>query len=512
MILLNSASSDRHRNLATFSTDSDASAYFSAVEAAESTIGATARKAVNNFIIGLKADGLWSLIHQLYLYAGPDTLAGALVKAKGTGTRVNNGFVSGDFSPTLGLQGDGTSKYIANGFLQNSFAATSHSIFVYSSSGLAVSGSVTLAGCYGGAQSNLLSLESYYNYYSGRGFRSASYTVGNFPVISTGLITSGSVMGSRTSVSMVKIYQNGASPVSSTANIETAFATIDVASFALGPPSTYNSFSADRRQVEAFAQGLTDNQAAILHKRTATYVANLSAFSPLSLNPALWLDASDASTLYDATSGGSLVAPDGAIARWEDKSGGGRHAIQGASTKRPLRKSGIQVGKDIARFDGVNDGLQIPSITFPFHHTAFLVQSSTGQKLFYELGAIVSSFNGFYFAGRNEPAWAIEKYPAQHSGPTNDNADWVGSGWSLATFKYNGTGYFYKNGTLVSNATFSGTSKTNEYITAAFNIACRNQNAEFIAADYAELLIYPTALSDSDRASVEAYLTAKWLT
>ena len=122
MILLNSASSNRHRNLADFPTDSDASAYFSAVEAAGSTIGVTARKAVNNFIIGLKADGLWSLIHELYLYAGPDTLAGALVKVKGSGTRVNNGFVSGDFSPTLGLQGDGTSKYIANNFLASSFA------------------------------------------------------------------------------------------------------------------------------------------------------------------------------------------------------------------------------------------------------------------------------------------------------------------------------------------------------------------------------------------------------
>ena len=39
----------------------------------------------------------------------------------------------------------------------------------------------------------------------------------------------------------------------------------------------------------------------------------------------LWLDASDATTLYGATTGGSLVASDGGVARWEDKSGNSRH-------------------------------------------------------------------------------------------------------------------------------------------------------------------------------------------
>ena len=515
MILLNSASSNRHRNLASFSIDSDASAYFSAVEAAGSTIGATARKAVNNFIIGLKADGLWSLIHELYLYAGPDTLAGALVKAKGAGTRVNNGFVSGDFSSTLGLQGDGTSKYIGNGFLQNSFNNASHSIFVYSSSSLAVSGSVTLAGAYNGIQGGLLSLESYYNYYSGRGFRSHSYTVGNFPIISSGLIASGSIMGSRTSLSLAKIYQNGVLSASSTATVGSGFAAIDVTSFALGPPSTYTSFSADKRQVEAFAQGLNDNQAAILHKRTATYIENLSAFSPLSLNPALWLDASDASTLYNATSGGGLVDPDGTVARWEDKSGGGRHAIQNTSTKRPLRKSGIKAGKDVMRFDGADDGMQISSITLPTYITAYIVQisafSSAQLKFWFEHGSNSNSVPGFFFNGTYDSAWFVNRsgFPP-HYGPSLDGTDWIGTAWALASFTYNGVGSIYKNGAFITNSSFSGTSLTNTNVTANLNIACRNQTNLFLNGDIAEILIYPSAHSDVDRALVENYLATKW--
>ena len=276
MSLLAAIASSRRRASVTY--DADAASYFAAVEAV-SSIGATAKNAVNSYIIGLKAASLWTLIHQLYLYAGPNTLDGALVKARGAGTRVNNGFVSGDFSPSLGLQGNGTSKYITNGFLQNSFAAASHSIFVYSSSGLAVSsgGGIVLSGSYGLNQPSLLNLEAYFNYYAGRGFRSGSYTIGNFPVISTGLITSGSVMGSRTSLSLAKIYQNGASPVSSTATVGISFANIDVSSFAQGPSSTVSNFSGDRRQVEAFAQGLNDTQAQQLHDLTTTYLNALNA-------------------------------------------------------------------------------------------------------------------------------------------------------------------------------------------------------------------------------------------
>ena len=68
----------------------------------------------------------------------------------------------------------------------------------------------------------------------------------------------------------------------------------------------------------------------------------------------LALDASIASSLYDATSGGSLVAADGAVARWEDQSGNARHATQSTSAYRPLRKSTI-MNIGALQFDGVDD-------------------------------------------------------------------------------------------------------------------------------------------------------------
>lgn len=67
-------------------------------------------------------------------------------------------------------------------------------------------------------------------------------------------------------------------------------------------------------------------------------------------------DFSNPATLYDATSGGSLVAADGAIARANDVSGGSANLTQGSdATRRPLRKVAALNGLDVARFDGSND-------------------------------------------------------------------------------------------------------------------------------------------------------------
>lgn len=60
----------------------------------------------------------------------------------------------------------------------------------------------------------------------------------------------------------------------------------------------------------------------------------------------LALDASIPSSLYDATSGGSLVAANGAVARWEDQSGNARHVTQSTSGNRPRRRIASRGGMD----------------------------------------------------------------------------------------------------------------------------------------------------------------------
>lgn len=91
-------------------------------------------------------------------------------------------------------------------------------------------------------------------------------------------------------------------------------------------------------------------------------------------------DFSNPSTLYDATSGGSLVAADGAIARCEDLSGNGNHMTQSASASRPQRKVASQNGQDSALFDGTADYLTAGDVADMLGNpvTAICVMNRTG--------------------------------------------------------------------------------------------------------------------------------------
>lgn len=231
-------------------------------------------------------------------------------------------------------------------------------------------------------------------------------------------------------------------------------------------------------------------------------------------NLAVWLDASDSGTLFDATSGGSAVAADGAVARWRDKSANALDAIQSTANNRPVRKTSIQNGRDILRFDGSNDSLQIASLTLQTYITAFVVSSTTrtgtNLKFWMEQGASIGSNAGFFFNGTYAGAWAFNRSSAYHDGPSATNADWIGSGWALATLTYDGVGSLYKNGSFVTNATNSGTARANSNATAALNIGARNQSSLYLTGDIGEIVIYNRVLSANELAAVHAMLNMKW--
>jgi hypothetical protein len=67
--------------------------------------------AINAFIVGCKADGIWDPIKACCIMAAWDGLNGALVPLKGTAP-TNFNFVSGDYNRKTGLVGDGSTKYL----------------------------------------------------------------------------------------------------------------------------------------------------------------------------------------------------------------------------------------------------------------------------------------------------------------------------------------------------------------------------------------------------------------
>jgi hypothetical protein len=251
----------------------------------------------------------------------------------------------------------------------------------------------------------------------------------------------------------------------------------------------------------------------------------------------LWLDAADASTLYDATTGGSLVAADGGVARWEDKSGNARHATQATAANRPARKTAVQGGRDVLRFDGSNDFLSVPSstATFKFLHSAdstvFAVfKSGTTANPGHSYYAILYTFNsqeiqvGYGLAtfdespsndaielvvGRGVSGIAVQAI-ANNGFPSNvfgvasfvtKPTDGVAS--NRASYRRNG------GSAVASNTATNGVSTAN----SQGNLTIGNVTATFstyLNGDIAEIIVYNSALSDANRALVEQSLIAKW--
>jgi hypothetical protein len=112
-------------------SDSDAQAYLTAVETADGqALEPDVRKAVNDFVVGCKADGIWAAINACCILMGARTLSGALVPLKGSAP-TNFNFVAGDYNRKTGLMGNGTSKYLNSNRNNNADTETNHHLALY---------------------------------------------------------------------------------------------------------------------------------------------------------------------------------------------------------------------------------------------------------------------------------------------------------------------------------------------------------------------------------------------
>jgi hypothetical protein len=279
---------------------------------------------------------------------------------------------------------------------------------------------------------------------------------------------------------------------------------------------------------------------------TGTYTAASSSVTPSATTSIAglqaWYDASDASTLFDATSGGSLVAADGGVARWEDKSGNGRHATQSTSGSRPLRKTGIKNGLPVLRFDGSNDSMSIPSSAATFK---FLHGGSTGYSIFAVVGVrAINTRERILETGRwGSPdgdgggigcTWGIEPSGSvtfAAAGGTTVIANSSASGLLSTPNFYalsnvgnvsSGTASVRSSmrvngGAAITNNSQTGTPSTaNSRLNLTFGFGVGHNGdgtieyEQYADLDFCEIIIYNSALSDTDRSAVESYLMAKW--
>jgi hypothetical protein len=94
--------------------DSDAQAYMTAVEAADGqALEVAVKDAINAFVVGCKADVIWTAIKACCILAGARTLAGALVPLVGPAP-TNFNFTGARYNRKTGLLGDGATTYLSS--------------------------------------------------------------------------------------------------------------------------------------------------------------------------------------------------------------------------------------------------------------------------------------------------------------------------------------------------------------------------------------------------------------
>jgi hypothetical protein len=123
-------------------TDPDARTYLLAVEQADGQfLESGVATAINTFVTGCKADGIWTAIKASCILAGARTLTGALVPLAGTAPTSFN-FVDGDYNRKTGLVGNKSSKYLNANRNANQDTLNSNHISVFISAPATESSSV----------------------------------------------------------------------------------------------------------------------------------------------------------------------------------------------------------------------------------------------------------------------------------------------------------------------------------------------------------------------------------
>jgi hypothetical protein len=217
-----------------------------------------------------------------------------------------------------------------------------------------------------------------------------------------------------------------------------------------------------------------------------------------------WWDGSNSASLFDAASGGSNVAADGAVARWEDLSGNGRHLAQSVANNRPLRRIAAINGRDAVQFDGANDSMPLsPSIAMNTGASLIICirvdsTANVGYHGFQgDAAPNAHPFNGTYFdsfANSTRQSWTqVPPTGVAHMYSIVAGADWRA----------------YVNNALVRSATATlGNQAGSE--TQGFGMGRLTASFGPTHGWFCEMMFYSRDISISEQTALYNYIKAKW--
>jgi len=228
----------------------------------------------------------------------------------------------------------------------------------------------------------------------------------------------------------------------------------------------------------------------------------------------LWLDASDNSTVLDATD--AEASDNEAVKTWQDKSGNANHAVQSTVTNQPVRRAAEVNGLDALDLDGSNDFMEGTSDMTPRQtdeKTIFVVSkfdALANMVIFspYNLSAPSGARGSLFYNTSVGLGYAVvggyESSTDETIGTTNPN---------IHTYSQSGSGNLFdvmtqwEDGvelTRTNGADIALADATGGYAVGYWN------SSQYFNGRMCEIIIYDTELSTADREAVETYLADKW--
>jgi hypothetical protein len=269
-------------------------------------------------------------------------------------------------------------------------------------------------------------------------------------------------------------------------------------------------------------------------------MVNNAVTSPQELSGCVgWWDCSRTDKMFNATTGGSLVANGGAVLRLEDLSGNGKHLVQATSASAPSRQDGAKNGLPALNFAGTKSlaagvagdwnflhntqGGTVIAVIKPFDTAdpntfAYGVATNVGGAS-NQIGWSLFFDDRVLYPRNNHVSHSVMAGVSQQTvvSQEQNNAIPSANDFSLLSFTpfagsstTAGRGRMYVSGTATGNTNSSTLAPTASNSTNALTVGS-SFGANSIAG-LAELIVYNTVLSAVDRARVEKYLQQKWAT
>lgn len=272
---------------------------------------------------------------------------------------------------------------------------------------------------------------------------------------------------------------------------------------------------ADQRRTEA---GSYDGRKHYLERINGEFQF-YNLWTPAQISTALWLDASDSSTV---TLSGSEVT------QWNDKSGNGLNCSQATSANRPIIASAAQNSLNTIRFVASDYLSASSNITLTTAFTLFIVAKNRIRKDWNGLFRIgtsaglasnVSNLEIYWQAGSSNSGnfVGIVNRGETLKGIILDSALPNVNNYYITSTQASGTDAItaYQNGTLQVPSTVIGSgpmlpSAANPYYVGIGYPASGNAAQAALDGDICEIVVLNTVASTTTRQLIEGYLAWKW--